>query len=85
MLHLSFAWNTNNRQRFAAICRYRKLILNWFETNGTISSGSVDGFKNQAKLTMRMAYGFRSPRVIEIAIFHTLGNLSEQISIHRFC
>jgi len=67
------------------IRRHRDLILNWFEAEGKISSGSVEGFNNKAKLTMRKAYGFRTPKAIEIALFHTLGNLPEPISNHRFC
>jgi len=65
--------------------RHRELILNWFRAKGMISSGAVEGFNNKAKLTTRKAYGFRSLKLIEVALFHTLGDLPEPIMTHRFC
>ena len=65
--------------------RHRELLLNWFRAKGTMSAGIVEGFNNRAKLTTRKAFGFRSPRVAEIALFHVLGKLPEPVSTHRFC
>ena len=65
--------------------RHRALILNWFRAEGTISAGIVEGFNNKAKLTMRKAYGFRTAKAIEIALYHQLGSLPELEFTHRFC
>ena len=65
--------------------RHRPLILNWFRARGEISAGIVEGFNNKAKLTSRKAYGFRSYRCLEIALYHTLGQLPEPEATHRFC
>jgi transposase len=65
--------------------RHRPLILNWFRARGEISAGIVEGFNNKAKLTSRKAYGFRSYRCLEIALYHTLGQLPEPETTHRFC
>jgi transposase len=65
--------------------RHRPLILNWFRARGQISAGAVEGLNNKAKLTTRKAYGFRSYRCIEIALYHTLGDLPEPEVTHRFC
>ncbi|MBM4011816.1 MAG: ISL3 family transposase [Planctomycetes bacterium] len=65
--------------------RHRHLILNWFRARGTISSGVVEGFNGKAKLTTRKAFGFRTPKGIEIALFHVLGRLPEPAFTHRFC
>jgi transposase len=65
--------------------RHRALILNWFRAKGEISAGSVEGLNNKAKLTLRKAYGFRTYEAIEIALFHTLGNLPEPNFTHEFC
>lgn len=65
--------------------RHRPLILNWFRARGEISAGIVEGFNNKAKLTTRKAYGFRSYRCLEIALYHTLGQLPEPEGTHRFC
>jgi transposase len=65
--------------------RHRPLILNWFLARGEMSSAIVEGFNNKAKLTSRKAYGFRSYKCLEIALYHTLGQLPEPKSTHRFC
>jgi transposase len=65
--------------------RHRPLILNWFRARGEISAAVVEGFNNKAKLTARKAYGFRSYRCLEIALYHTLGQLPEPQATHRFC
>jgi transposase len=64
---------------------HRDLILNWFRARGTVSAGSVEGLNNKAKLTMRKAYGFRTYETIEIALYHTLGDLPEPKFTHEFC
>jgi len=65
--------------------RHRPLLLNWFRARGQISAAVVEGFNNKAKLTTRKAYGFRSYRCLEIALYHTLGQLPEPEATHRFC
>jgi transposase len=64
---------------------HRDLILNWFRAKGTVSAGSVEGLNTKAKLTIRKAYGFRTYHAIEIALYHTLGNLPEPNFTHEFC
>jgi transposase len=64
---------------------HRALLLNWFRAKGAMSSGTVEGFNNKATLTTRKAYGFRTFRAIEIALYHTLGALPEPETTHKFC
>jgi transposase len=64
---------------------HRDLILNWFRAKGMVSAGSVEGLNNKAKLTIRKAYGFRTYKAIEIALYHTLGDLPEPHFTHEFC
>jgi transposase len=64
---------------------FQPLILNWFRANGTLSAGIIEGLNLKAKLTMRKAYGFRSPQNLQIALYHTLGNLPEPKLTHKFC
>jgi transposase len=64
--------------------RHRELILNWFRAEGAISAGIVEGLNNKAKLTMRKAYGFRTAKAIEIALYHQLGDLPEPEFTHEF-
>ncbi len=65
--------------------KHRKLILNWFRAKGMVSAAAVEGLNNKAKLTTRKAFGFRTFHAIEVALFHTLGDLPEPHMTHRFC
>jgi transposase len=64
--------------------QHRELILNYFRAQKLISSGVVEGLNNKAKVTMRKSYGFRTYRVLELALYHSLGKLPEPESTHRF-
>lgn len=62
----------------------KELILNWFDTNPRLSSGIVEGFNNKAKLTIKMAYGFKNEKYLQYALYHTLGKLPVPKLTHRF-
>jgi transposase len=64
--------------------QHRELILNYFRAQKLISSGIVEGLNNKAKITMRKSYGFRTYRVLELALYHSLGKLPEPESAHDF-
>ena len=72
-------------KKFAKMIRsHQELILNYFRAKKEFSSGIVEGFNNKAKLTIRKSYGFRSDKLREIALYHTLGNLPVPEITHRF-
>jgi transposase len=64
---------------------HKPMILNWFKAKGRLSSGAVEGLNLKAKLTIRKAYGFRSIKCLQTALYHTLGQLPEPNYIHRLC
>jgi transposase len=64
--------------------QHRELILNYFRAQKLFSSGVVEGLNNKAKVTMRKSYGFRTFRVLELALYHSLGKLPEPESTHEF-
>lgn len=65
--------------------QHRTALLNWFRARGKFAMGAVEGFNNKARVTTRMAYGFRTYEHAEIALFHRLGDLPEPPWItHRF-
>lgn len=66
------------------IRKHKKLILNWFVALKQISSGAVEGLNGKAKLGVRKARGFRSYRVLQVALYHQLGQLPEPPSTHSF-
>lgn len=63
---------------------HRELILNYFRAKKEFSSGVVEGLNNKAKVTIRNAYGFRTYKAAETALYHTLGVLPEPKTTHRF-
>jgi transposase len=63
---------------------HRELILNWFRAKGAVFTGAVEGLNTKAKLTTRKAYGYSSYKMIEIALYHTLGDLPEPEFTHKF-
>ncbi len=63
---------------------HRELILNYFRAQKLLSSGVVEGLNNKAKVTIRRSYGFRTFRVLELALYHSLGKLPEPESTHDF-
>ena len=63
---------------------HRKLLLNWFRARKKISSGVMEGLNAKLKLTMKKSYGFRTFDTLEVALYHTLGDLPEPECTHRF-
>jgi transposase len=63
---------------------HRALLLNWFVAEGRLSAGTVEGFNNKAKLTLRKAYGFKSPEIAQLALYHTLSHLPDPKFTHEF-
>ena len=63
---------------------HRELLLNYFRARKEFSSGVIEGLNNKTKVTMRKSYGFRTFRVTELALYHTLGKLPEPELTHRF-
>lgn len=72
-------------KKFARTARnHRELLLNYFRARKAFSSGIVEGLNNKAKVTMRKAYGFRTFKMLELALYHVLGKLPEPKLAHRF-
>jgi transposase len=63
---------------------HRTLLLNYFKARKEFSSGVVEGLNNKAKVTMRRSYGFRTFRILELALYHSLGKLPEPELTHEF-
>ncbi len=67
----------------ASLRKHRPLLLNWFKVKH-ISAGAVEGLNNKAKVTMRKSYGFRSFRIAELALYHSLADLPHPDFTHTF-
>jgi transposase len=64
---------------------HKELIMNWFKARGVISLGAVEGLNNKVKVVTRKSYGYKHAEVLEVALYHTLGQLPEREFTHRFC
>ena len=72
-------------KKFARTVRnHRELLLNYFRARKAFSSGIVEGLNNKAKVTMRKAYGCRTFKMLELALYHVLGKLPEPKPTHTF-
>jgi len=72
-------------KKFAGTVRnHRELLLNYFRARKEFSSGVIEGLNNKAKVTMRKAYGFRTFKATELALYHVLGKLPEPPLAHSF-
>lgn len=67
------------------IRNHKPLIMNWFKAKKQYSSGVVEGLNRKINLVTRKAYGYRSYETLEIALYHTMGELPEPEFTHRFC
>jgi len=74
-------------KKFARTLRkHRHELQNWFIARGAFAAGAVEGFNNKARISTRKAYGFRTYKHAEIALYHALGELPEPPWLtHRFC
>ena len=72
-------------KKFARTVRnHHELLLNYFRAKKAFSSRIVEGLNNKAKVTMRKAYGFRTFKMTELALYHVLGKLPEPKLAHSF-
>ena len=64
---------------------HEALILNWFKARGEVATGATEGLNNKIRVVTRRAYGFRTYKDMEIALYHNLGKLPEPQFTHEFC
>jgi transposase len=63
--------------------RHKPLIMNYFRAKGALSSGTVEGMNNLAKLAIRKSFGFKTEHALKVTLFHQLGKLPEPELTHR--
>ena len=66
------------------VYNYSGSILNYFKVKKEFNSGIVEGMNRKINLTIRKAFGFRSYKVIGVALYHQLENLPEPVFTHEF-
>jgi len=86
------AWITRaKRSRIPSLCKFAKtlqrhepMLLNWIQARNEIMTGAVEGLNNKCRVVTRRAYGYRSFKVLEVMLYHTLGKLPMPELTHRF-
>ncbi|QBG46369.1 hypothetical protein EGM51_02765 [Verrucomicrobia bacterium S94] len=53
------------------------LIMNWFKARKTCSPDDTESLNRKVNPITGKAFGFRSYKVVETALFHTMGELPE--------
>lgn len=64
---------------------HRELLGNYFRARKLYNSGVVEGLNLKCNLVKRRAYGLRTFKALQIALYHNLGQLPEPKLTHRFC
>ena len=72
------------KKKARTLREYRDLILNWFAAKGLYNGGMVEGLNNKAKTRVKMGYGYRTREILELALYHDLGQLPVPGLAHRF-
>ena len=63
---------------------HHSLIMNWFEARGSISGSSVEGLNNKLKVITRRAFGLRTFKATQVALYHSMGALPVPKTVHQF-
>ena len=72
------------KKKAQTLRQYQPLILNWFAAKGEYNGGMVEGLNNKAKTRVKLGYGYRTREVLELALYHDLGQLPVPDLAHRF-
>ena len=63
---------------------HHDLLMNYFRAKREYNSAVVEGLNNKARIALCRSYGHRSFEILQLVLYHNLGDLPEPESIHRF-
>ena len=63
---------------------HHDLLMNYFRAKREYNSAVVEGLNNKARVALCRSYGHRSFEVLQLVLYHNLGDLPEPEFIHRF-
>jgi transposase len=64
---------------------HRELLANYFRAKKLYNSGVVEGLNLKCNLVKRRAFGLRTFKALQIALYHNLGHLPDPKLTHSFC
>jgi transposase len=67
------------------LATHKELLLNYFRAKKQFTNAVTEGKNHKARVMLAKSYGHRSYEVLELALYHALGELPEPPRTHRFC
>lgn len=67
------------------LAKHRDLLLNYFRAKREYTNAITEGKNHKARVMLSKSYGHRSYEVLELAMYHALGELPEPELTHKFC
>lgn len=64
---------------------HHDLLLNYFRAKRQYNSAVVEGLNNKVRVALSRSYGHRSFEILQLVLYHNLGDLHEPQFAHRFC
>lgn len=73
-------------RRVARMLRsHEELLLNYFRAKRQFTNAVTEGLNHKSRVALARGFGYRSFDVLKLVLYHTVGNLPEPPSTHRFC
>lgn len=63
---------------------HHDLLMNYFRAKREYNSAVVEGLDNKARIALCRSYGQRSFEVMQLVVYHTLGDIPEPEFTYRF-
>lgn len=64
---------------------HEELLLNYFRAKRQFTNAVTEGMNHKARVSLARGYGYRTFHVLQLVLYHTLGELPEPPSTHDFC
>lgn len=65
--------------------RHEDLLLNYFRARRQYSNAVTEGMNHKARVALARGFGYRSFEILKLVMYHTLGELPQPPSTHKFC
>jgi len=64
---------------------HEDLLLNYFRAKRQYTNAMVEGMNHKARVSLARSFGHRSFTILQLVLYHNLGQLPEPPSTHKFC
>ena len=65
--------------------RHEDLLLNYFRAKRQFTNAVTEGLNHKAGVALARSFGHRSFKVLQVVLYHNLGELPEPPQSHKFC